>query len=566
MASLSSLLKLSLFFCFLFLLYTPTTSTKTKTQTKTNTNNKTTTNTLHNPTFHSLCQSTPYPSACLSSMDLSIPLDLPTNILSLVLKSLLSAISSTTPLSHVLAAALHSPYLVETQRSSVQDCVDLHAATLYSLSHTSSLIKSGLPDKFLPDIRAHLSAALTNKVTCLEGLAGATGPMKNPLFSSLLSAYQPVSNALSLVPKAGKTKKQGRRLSVSDFPAWVPQRDHRLLQSNDDGDDNGDDNGDGDNGNDPSSIITVAKDGTGNFTTISDAIAFAPNYSNDRVIIAIHAGVYEEYVVIDSYKTNIVFIGDGMDVTVITGSRSVGDGWTTFRSATVAVSGEGFMARDITFKNTAGPTKGQAVALRVNADLVALYRCTIDGYQDTLYVHSFRQFYRECDILGTVDFIFGNAAVVIQACNIIAKAPIPGQSNVITAQSRDDPNEETGISIQNCSIVASVDLASTSSSVRTKTYLGRPWRNYSTTVYIESFIDGLVDPAGWTQWNGAQGLDTLYYGEYMNAGPGSNTDARVTWLGYHIMDYDDASYFSASNFIYGDEWLGSTSIPYDNQI
>jgi pectin methylesterase-like acyl-CoA thioesterase len=228
------------------------------------------------------------------------------------------------------------------------------------------------------------------------------------------------------------------------------------------------------------------------------------------------------------------------------------------------VSGEGFLARDITIKNTAGPAKGQAVALRVNADLVALYRCTIDGYQDTLYVHSFRQFYRECNILGTIDFIFGNAAVVFQGCNIIAKVPMAGQYNVITAQSRDDPNEETGISIQNCSIVASEDLSS--NSVAIKTYLGRPWKNYARTVYIESFIDGLVDPAGWTEWIGDQGLDTLYYGEYANTGPGSNTDARVTWPGYHIMEYDDAASFSASNFIYGDDWLGATSIPYDNEI
>lgn len=220
------------------------------------------------------------------------------------------------------------------------------------------------------------------------------------------------------------------------------------------------------------------------------------------------------------------------------------------------------MARDLTIKNTAGPAKAQAVALRVNADLVALYHCTIDGYQDTLYVHSFRQFYRECNILGTIDFISGNAAVVFQACNIIAKAPLAGQYNVITAQSRDDPDEATGISIQNCSIVASEDLALAG----TTTYLGRPWRIYSTTVYIESFLDGLVHPAGWAEWSGTQGLDTLYYGEYMNTGPGSNTDARVTWPGYHIMDHDDAASFSASYFIHGDDWLGSTSIPYDEQI
>lgn len=232
-----------------------------------------------------------------------------------------------------------------------------------------------------------------------------------------------------------------------------------------------------------------------------------------------------------------------------------------------AVSGQGFFARDLTFQNTAGPTKGQAVALRINADLSAVYLCTIDGYQDTLYVHSFRQFYRECDIFGTVDFIFGNAAVIFQGCNLVAKKPMPMQTNIVTAQSRNDPNENTGISIQNCSVLASDDLASDMEG--TKTYLGRPWRPYSTVVYIESYIDDLVDPAGWTKWSqdsGDEGLDTLYYGEYVNSGPGAGTDKRVTWPGFHLMDYDDAYNFTVSEFIYGDMWLDFDSVPYDDGI
>ncbi|KAJ7980510.1 Pectinesterase [Quillaja saponaria] len=286
--------------------------------------------------------------------------------------------------------------------------------------------------------------------------------------------------------------------------------------------------------------------------------------SFDRTIIFVKEGVYEENVEIPSYKTNTVLLGDGSGVTFIIGNRSVADGWTTFRSATLAVSGDGFLARDITIENRAGPDKYQAVALRVNADLSALYRCTINGYQDTLYVHSFRQFYRECDISGTIDYIFGNAAVVFQSCNIISRMPIPGQATVITAQSRDSPDEITGISIQNCSILAADDLFSNSSSV--KSYLGRPWRIYSQTVYIESYIDDFIDPSGWTEWSGDEGLDTLYYGEYGNYGPGSGTDNRVDWPGYHLMDYYEASTFSVSEFLSGDAWLESTSFPYDDEI
>ncbi|KAK6147539.1 hypothetical protein DH2020_018451 [Rehmannia glutinosa] len=305
---------------------------------------------------------------------------------------------------------------------------------------------------------------------------------------------------------------------------------------------------------DPSDVVTVAADGTGNFTTVSDAINFAPNNSVDRVIIYVREGVYEENVEIPSWKTNIVLLGDGSDVTVISGNRSVAD----------AVSGEGFLARDITFENTAGPERHQAVALRINADLAAVYRCTITGYQDTLYVHSFRQFYRECDIYGTIDFIFGNAAVVFQGCNIVSRMPMPGQFTVITAQSRDTPDEDTGISMQNCTILATDDLYSNSSTV--KSFLGRPWRNYSRTVYLESYVDDFIAPEGWSNWDGDQGLETLYYGEYENYGPGSSTDSRVSWPGYHVMDYYDAYNFTVSEFITGQEWLDSTSFPYDDGV
>ncbi|KAF7837601.1 putative pectinesterase/pectinesterase inhibitor 12 [Senna tora] len=314
-------------------------------------------------------------------------------------------------------------------------------------------------------------------------------------------------------------------------------------------------------------VIVVAGDGTGNFSTINEAVNFAPNNSMERIVIYVKAGVYEENVEIPSYKTNLILLGDGTDVTLITANRSVADGWTTFRSATLAVSGEGFLARDIAIENKAGAEKHQAVALRVNADLTAFYRCAVYGFQDTLYVHSFRQFYRECDIYGTIDFIFGNAAVVFQACDIVSRKPLPHQFTVITAQSRDSPDEDTGISIQNCSIIATEDLYSDSRSF--KSYLGRPWRPFSRTVLLESYIDDFVDPKGWARWSnedGEDGLESLYYGEYENYGPGSSTDGRVNWVGHHVMEYEDAYNFTVSNFILGDQWLQSTSFPYDDGI
>lgn len=222
--------------------------------------------------------------------------------------------------------------------------------------------------------------------------------------------------------------------------------------------------------------------------------------------------------------------------------------------------GDGFIARDITFRNTAGAKNQQAVALRSGSDLSVFYKCSFEGYQDTLYVHSERQFYRECDIYGTVDFIFGNAAVVFQNCNIYPRNP-PNKTNTITAQARTDPNQNTGISIHNCRVTAASDLTPVQSSV--KTYLGRPWRQYSRTVFMKTYLDSLINPAGWMEWDGNFALSTLYYGEYMNTGPGSSTANRVKWGGYHVItSATEASKFTVSSLIAGSSWLPSTGVPF----
>ena len=230
-----------------------------------------------------------------------------------------------------------------------------------------------------------------------------------------------------------------------------------------------------------------------------------------------------------------------------------------------AVVAPGFVAADITFRNTAGAIKHQAVAVRNGADLSTFYSCSFEAYQDTLYTHSLRQFYRECDIYGTVDFIFGNAAVVLQNCNIYPRLPMAGQYNPITAQGRTDPNQNTGISIHNCTIKAAADLASSNTSVQT--YLGRPWKEYSRTVYMQSFMDSLINAAGWREWDGNFALSTLYYAEYSNTGPGSDTTNRVTWPGYHVINATaDAAVFTVSNFLLGDAWLPQTGVPYTGDL
>ncbi|XP_024028478.1 probable pectinesterase/pectinesterase inhibitor 12 [Morus notabilis] len=535
-----------LLFSIILLIFCTSTSSALQNHSSSSTN---TSMDAHLSSIRSICKTTPYPEACFDSLKLSISINISPNILTYLLQALQSAISEAGKLSGLLSTAGQGNNIVEKQRGAIKDCKDLHQITVTSLQRTVSRIKSANSRK-IDDARAYLSAALTNKNTCLEGLDSASGPLKPTLVNSLTGTYKHVSNSLSMLSKPGAPQGRNNRRLMA-FPPWLSRKSRRILQSS------GDEY-------DPSEVLTVAQDGTGNFTTITDAVNFAPNNSYDRVIINVKQGVYEENVEIPSNKPNIVILGDGSNVTVITGNRSVGGGWTTFRSATLAVSGEGFLARDITVENSAGPKNQQAVALRVNADFAAMYRCTFNGNQDTLYVHSFRQFYRECDIYGTIDFIFGNAAVIFQASDIVSTMPMPGQFTVVTAQSRDTPDEDTGISIQNCSILATDELYANAGSV--KSYLGRPWRVYSRTVVLESYVDDFIEPSGWTKWSGDEGLDTLYYGEYNNYGPGSSTENRVDWLGYHVMDYSDASNFTASEFITGYAWLESTSFPYDDGI
>ncbi|KAK4398484.1 Pectinesterase 2.1 [Sesamum angolense] len=307
--------------------------------------------------------------------------------------------------------------------------------------------------------------------------------------------------------------------------------------------------------------LVVAKDGSGKYKTVAEAIAAAPDKSKKRYVIYVKKGTYKENVEVGKNKKNLMIIGDGMDSTIITGDLNVVDGSTTFKSATLAAVGEGFMLQDIRIQNTAGPEKHQAVALRVGADKSVINRCRIDAYQDTLYAHSLRQFYRDSYITGTVDFIFGDAAVVFQKCKLVARKPMKSQKNMVTAQGRTDPNQNTGTSIQDCEIKASEDLEPEKSSF--PTYLGRPWKEYSRTVVMQSNIGDHIDPAGWSEWSGDFALKTLYYGEYMNKGPGAGTSKRVKWGGYHVITNSaEAAKFTVKQLIQGGEWLGSTGVAY----
>ncbi|GFP97961.1 probable pectinesterase/pectinesterase inhibitor 60 [Phtheirospermum japonicum] len=310
--------------------------------------------------------------------------------------------------------------------------------------------------------------------------------------------------------------------------------------------------------------VVVSKDGRGGFRSIQAAINYATarRVGNGRVVVYVKRGVYRENILISRTMNKVMLVGDGLRYTVVTGGRSVSAGFTTYSSATVGIDGIGFIARGITFRNTAGPQRGQAVALRSASDLSVFYACGFEGYQDTLFVHAQRQFYKSCYIYGTIDFIFGNAAVVFQNCMIYVRRPLFGQANIITAQGRGDPFQNTGISIHNCRIMPAADLRPVVRSF--KTFLGRPWQQYSRTVIMKSFIDGFVSAEGWSEWEDSSfALSTLYYGEYNNFGPGGSTRNRVRWPGYHVITSSNvASRFTVASLIAGRAWLPSTGVPF----
>ncbi|CAN0902559.1 Probable pectinesterase/pectinesterase inhibitor 60 [Linum grandiflorum] len=448
---------------------------------------------------------------------------------------------------------LRSKAQTHQQRVAWIDCMRLHLSTVRHINHTLQGLRSAPKLCTNLDAQTWLSSSLTNLDTCQLGFTDLNvTEFLNPVvsgsnLSELISNTLAVNHGL-LTAEEDEDEEDDEGAT---FPKWFGNHEGRLLQ------------GRPGLGGDLKGNLVVAGDGSGNFKTVQAAIDFAKRRKyKTRFVIRVKAGVYKENIEVDYDNSYIWLIGDGIRKTIITGDRSVGSGYTTFSSATAGIDGPRFVARGITFRNTAGPKNGQAVALRSTSDLAVFYQCSFEGYQDTLFIHSQRQFFRECYISGTIDFIFGNAAAVFQGCVIAARRPLAGQANMITAQARNDPFQNTGISIHNSKIVPAPDLRPVVRAV--KTYLGRPWMLYSRTVVIKTYMDRFIYPAGWSTWlNSNAALGTLYYAEYKNFGPGGLTRYRVRWPGFHALKNDaEASGFTVDGLLAGKSWLPSTGVPF----
>ena len=295
--------------------------------------------------------------------------------------------------------------------------------------------------------------------------------------------------------------------------------------------------------------FTVAKDGTGNFKTVQEAINAVPDFRKNQTTIFIKNGIYKEKLILPASKTNVSFIGEDVEKTILTNDdfaskrNRFGEEMGTTGSSSFFIFGEGFTAENITFENSAGPV-GQAVAVRIDGDMVAFKNCRFLGFQDTLYPHgeNSKQYYKDCYIEGTVDFIFGWSTAVFQDCTIFCK-----DHGYVTAPSTNE-NTEFGFVFLNCKITGNASGSSF--------FLGRPWRPFGKSVFINCELGNQIKPEGWHNWGKTENEKTAFFAEYNNTGEGARTGKRVSWS-HQLTDMEVRKY-TPENIL--GEWCINTAL------
>ena len=299
--------------------------------------------------------------------------------------------------------------------------------------------------------------------------------------------------------------------------------------------------------------MVVSKDGSGDITTLQEAINAAKGFPDKRVTIRVKNGIYIEKVEVYEWNNNMSIIGENREKTVITfddyfDKLNLGRN-STFHTPTFLVQGNDFYMSNLTIENTAGEV-GQAVALAVNANRVKVENCTITGNQDTLYVtgESFKQYFTDCFISGTTDFIFGQATVFFESCEIQSKS-----NSFVTAASTPE-GVNFGYVFKNCKLTAEAGLDAV--------YLGRPWRTFAKTVFLNCNMGNHILPVGWDNWSNKEAETKSFYAEYNNSGSGFQPDKRVPWS--HQLKKEEAERFTKANVL-ADSTMGKKEWYLKNQ-
>lgn len=288
--------------------------------------------------------------------------------------------------------------------------------------------------------------------------------------------------------------------------------------------------------------IIVDRNGTGNFRNIQQAIdsvrAFNPA---GKVTIFIKKGFYKEKLNLPTHVCNVRLLGEDKFQTIINYDDHANiNKMGTFRTSTFKICGNDITLENLTVENTAAQL-GQAVALHVEGDRIIFKNCRFLGNQDTIYTgrENMRQYFLNCYIEGTTDFIFGPSTTWFESCEIFCK-----RDSYITAASTPQ-NIQYGYIFNNCSIKLSNDV--------TKMYLGRPWRAYAMTLFMNCTLPAGIIPQGWDNWRNPENEKTARYMEYNNVGEGANTSKRANWI--KLLNKKEASEYSIANVLKGfDNW------------
>ncbi|UOQ68628.1 pectinesterase family protein [Hymenobacter volaticus] len=268
--------------------------------------------------------------------------------------------------------------------------------------------------------------------------------------------------------------------------------------------------------------FVVAQDGSGTYRTVQEAFNAVPDFRKKVTTIFIKKGVYKEKLILAGSKNLVRIIGEDPTKTVLTyddynqKKNIFGEDKGTSGSSSIYIYGGDFSAENITFQNSSGPV-GQAVAVWVAGDKARFKNCRFLGFQDTLYTYGYgsRQYYQDCYIEGTVDFIFGSSTAWFEHCTIFCK-----QNGYVTAASTPD-STRYGYVFNRCTITGDAPANSF--------YLGRPWRPYAKTVFLNCELGPQINPAGWDHWGKDSNKQTAYYAEYSNKGKGAQPKQRVPW-------------------------------------
>ena len=292
--------------------------------------------------------------------------------------------------------------------------------------------------------------------------------------------------------------------------------------------------------------IVVARDGSGKYRNIQEAIESVRAFMDYTVTIYIKKGVYKEKVVIPSWVKNVVFVGEDTNNTIITYDDHANiNKMGTFRTYSVKVEGNNITFKNLTIENNAEQL-GQAVALHTEGDKLAFINCRFLGNQDTIYTgaEGTRLLFADCYIEGTTDFIFGPSTALFERCTIYSK-----RNSYVTAAST--PKDiKFGYVFKECKLTAAPEV--------TKVYLGRPWRPYAATIFMNCELGKHILSVGWHNWNNTENEKTVRYAEYMNTGEGASTQSRATWS-KQLKKKEAAEYTTENIFKRNDDWLVTVS-------